>query len=439
MHLAMHTIFAASRKEPLADVLERIHAAIIAADFGEPHVQFALADSRGVSSVDRVLKRFPTLERFTKSFQPNPAVAAVKAISNNASPGSSAETIDFAILVEIARGVPRSFPFHSIGIQFPLPAFSDGAEIPATLVHQLPPPGISVSDRWWVNGRMRSVSALMIVDADVAAKKLPPIPDSIAAVLAACGKVKKRVQVPLVSAPAQQRPTIDTAAPEIAASIRAAVADYRSRIAEIVESAHLPHDLPPNQEAFTAGVTAGPKKPELVRAFTPMGYDCRGESGTFTLRRRTPGNLTAELMLDVGTWSNLVLAIFRVLGMVNGAGFKATLFLPVSRRAAVGGQYPMGGPERFRQIVDNLAALVAELDRTFVPAIEAISGPAPDWYKPENCGIRCRGHCGPFPAAGVVMNAIAPVKPPSIVAANHNRPSAIASSFRIPAIPNSTR
>ena len=384
MQLAMHTIFAASRKEPLADVLERIHAAIIKADFGEPQVQFALADSRGVSSVDRVLKRFPSLERFTKSIQPNPAVEAVKAISNNAGPGSSAEQIDFAILLEIARGVPRSFPFHSIGIQFPLPAFSDGTEIPATMVHQLPPPGISVSDRWWVSGRLRSVSALMIVDADSAAKKLPPLPDPIAAVLAACGKVKKRVQIPLVSAPAQQRPTIDTAAPEIAASIRAAVQDYRSRIAEIVESANLPNDLPPNQEAFTAGVTAGPKKPELVRAFTPMGYDCRGESGTFTLRRRTPGNLTVELILDVGTWSNMALAIFRVLGLVNGAGFKATLFLPVSRRAAVGGQYPMGGPERFRQIVDNLAALVAELDRTFVPAIEAISGPAPDWYKPEN-------------------------------------------------------
>lgn len=383
MHLAMLTTFAASRKEPLADVLERVHAAIIAADFGEPHVQFVLADSRGVSSVDRVPKRFPSLERFTKSLQPTPAVAAVKAISNRASPGTSAEAIDFAILLEIARGVPRSFPFHSIGIQFPVPAFSDGAELPATLVDPMPMPGISVSDRWWVNGRLRSVSALVIVDADPAAKKLPPLPDSIAAVLAACGKVKKTVQVPLVSAPAQQRPTIDAAAPEIAASIRAAVQDYRSRIAEIVESAQLPHDLPPNQEAFTSGVTAGPKKPELVRAFTPMGYDCRGESGTFTMRRRTPGNLTAELMLDVGTWSNMALAIFRVLGLVNGAGFKATLFLPVSRRAAVGGQYPMGDPERFRQIVDNLAALVAELDRTFVPAIEAISGPAPDWYKPE--------------------------------------------------------
>ena len=161
--------------------------------------------------------------------------------------------------------------------------------------------------------------------------------------------------------------------------------DYRTRISEVVERARLPHDLPPNQEAAAPlGMTAGPKKPELVRAFTAMGYDCRGESGTFTLRRRTSGNLTAELLLDVGTWSNRVMAIFRVQGLVNGIGFKATLILPVARQATVGSQYPMGGPERWRQIVDNLAALVAELDRSFVPAIEAISGPSPDWYRPEN-------------------------------------------------------
>jgi hypothetical protein len=41
-----------------------------------------------------------------------------------------------------------------------------------------------------------------------------------------------------------------------------------------------------------------------------MGYDCRGESGTFPLRRRTPADLTVELLLDVGTWSSLVISIF---------------------------------------------------------------------------------------------------------------------------------
>jgi hypothetical protein len=32
-----------------------------------------------------------------------------------------------------------------------------------------------------------------------------------------------------------------------------------------------------------------------------VGYDCQAEHSTFTLRRRTPGNLTVEIDLDVGT------------------------------------------------------------------------------------------------------------------------------------------
>ena len=39
--------------------------------------------------------------------------------------------------------------------------------------------------------------------------------------------------------------------------------------------------------------------------------------------------------------------------------------------------------DRWRQIVDNLAALVATLDRSFVPEIEAISGASPEWFRPE--------------------------------------------------------
>ena len=44
------------------------------------------------------------------------------------------------------------------------------------------------------------------------------------------------------------------------------------------------------------------------------------------------------------------------------------------------------GAHRFAPFGDDTCLIprVAELDRTFVPAIEAISGPAPDWYKPEN-------------------------------------------------------
>lgn len=97
---------------------------------------------------------------------------------------------------------------------------------------------------------------------------------------------------------------VASANPEAARAVQAITADYRARLQEIVERAALPHLLPaPGAEAHRdagPGVTAGPKKPVLERVFKPMGYTCRGESGSFTLRRRTAANLTVELHLDGG-------------------------------------------------------------------------------------------------------------------------------------------
>ena len=157
------------------------------------------------------------------------------------------------------------------------------------------------------------------------------------------------------------------------------VVDYRARMKEIVEKAGLPHDLPPAAEIRmqNLGVLAGPRKPALEAAFKPMGYNCRGGSGEFHLTRRTSGNLTVELYLDVGTWSHQATPIF----LVQGAGFKASLVLWVAPRAQ-GGQYPIGDAAQWQKIVDNLAAMVRELDRSFVPDIERAAGPTPAWYQP---------------------------------------------------------
>ena len=163
--------------------------------------------------------------------------------------------------------------------------------------------------------------------------------------------------------------------------------EYKAKMPEIVERANLPHDLPSNQEALATtrlGLASGPKKPELVRVFNLLGYDCRGESGTFTLRRRTAKNLTVELEFDVGTWSNSISAHLTVQAFAGGVGMGAMLVLPVAKRAMAGGQYPIGDQENWRKIVENLGALVTELDKSFVPAVEAVAGPAPEWFKPES-------------------------------------------------------
>jgi hypothetical protein len=68
--------------------------------------------------------------------------------------------------------------------------------------------------------------------------------------------------------------------------------------------------------------------------------------------------------------------------MVQGAGFKASLGIPVAVDGY--GQYPIGDAAQWQKIVDNLAALVRQLDRTFVPAIEQAAEPSPAWYQPPS-------------------------------------------------------
>lgn len=384
MRIALLTTFAASKKEPLATVMDQVRQAFLDAGLGEPAIQFNFGDApvgKFVSSVDRVLKRHPELERFVTSGSPAPGIPGARRISNGPLSPGAGECVPYATLQAIAAGVPRSFPFHSVAIHFYSPEFGhldSGAIRSAQMMA-----GVLLSDSWWVNGRNRSLSACTLVEADGGQEKLPSPAGAVAAVLAACGKVKRTVQAPMLSetAPAAGNPAgqpVAGAKPEAATAVKAIITDYRARRDEIVARAALPHELPEvGSEALRdteLGVTAGPKKPVLESVFKPMGYTCRGASGTFTLRRRTPSNLTVELYLDVGTWGHRVLAIFRVFGL----GFKGALPIPVSSTSPPTAQYPIGDAARWRKIVENLAAMVVELDRSLVPDIEAATGPSPE-------------------------------------------------------------
>src|SRR5262249_22142423 len=162
--------------------------------------------------------------------------------------------------------------------QFQTPAFGT-VTLPQRGVALGITPGITVADAWWVNGRQRSLVALTGVDADPTSMKLPSPSGPVAMVLAACGKAKSTVQAPLVEGPPARAASVPDPNPEVAATLTAIVRDYRAALGEAVDRAALPHDLPPAAEARTTtalGQTAGPKKPTLVRAFQPMGYDCKG-------------------------------------------------------------------------------------------------------------------------------------------------------------------
>jgi hypothetical protein len=374
MRIALHTPFAASKKEPLAEMAARVQQAFVDSGLGEPAIRFILLDTSGaksVSAIDRVLKRHPEMERFLEQRQLFGQGPGMRMLSNV----TTGEAAEYSTLQAIAGGVPRSYPFGSVALHFYTPEFGERLIGLPAMGHSYP--GVLITDSAWISGRQRSLSVYTVVEVEDGAKKLPPHPETVNAVLKALGKAKKTVQVPILAPGGGLTVSVPPANVD---AVKAVVADYRGRIKEIVAAAGLPHNLPPAAEIRmqNLGVTAGPRKPALVAAFKQMGYDCEGGRGEFHLRRRTAGNLTAELYLDVGTWSHSVTAIF----MVHGAGFKASLGVPVGLDAF--GQYPIGDAAQWQKIVDNLASLVRELEQSFVPAIEAAAGPSPAWYQPPS-------------------------------------------------------
>jgi hypothetical protein len=395
MLVGLVTTFRANRKEPLATVLARIHAAFRQSGEPDPQIEFVFADSGlpgRVSSVDRVLKRFPEMERFHATVDGIFGQPAFRQLSNQEGTTAENEVLDFPTLLAIAEGVPKSFPFHSIAIRFTGPCLGvlpPGFRPSLAALAQGVESGILVGDSWWIDGRSRSLQALAIVDVPATGKKLPPLPAAVQAIFAACGKTQKVNQVALgdSSAPSTASGTAatDAATPPAPTAdslqkIAALARDYRTRMPAILESNPLPHQLPPLADALKAnlGQNPGEKKPPLVADFQPLGFRVRGGSGVFTLRRKTPTNLTVELTIDVGTWSNLATAHYAILG----PGFSAGVPLPIAASAVGAPQYPIGDAAQWAKIVANLAALTQALDATLLPEVEALAGPVPEWFEP---------------------------------------------------------
>ena len=97
---------------------------------------------------------------------------------------------------------------------------------------------------WSDTTRNRYVAAMRVVEANPLEKKLPAPPAEVATLFAACGKVRKTVQMPMALAEAsvQSAAATQTDRLEKREAIRSVVREYRAKIPGMLEM--LPHDLP---------------------------------------------------------------------------------------------------------------------------------------------------------------------------------------------------
>jgi hypothetical protein len=111
MLVGLRTTFAESKKEPLASMINRPHQTFLNAGLGEPTLRFPLSNpplAGSVSSVGRVMNRFPEIARFLATGSPMAGFPGMRQPSN----ADSGHPIPFPSIEEIAAGVPRSLLFH---------------------------------------------------------------------------------------------------------------------------------------------------------------------------------------------------------------------------------------------------------------------------------------------------------------------------------------
>lgn len=373
MNVLVTNTYAIDRKATLGLLVRRALDAFAAAGIDQPTVALTLSDLpvASTSAVDRVIRRFPALAPFATAASP----AGLFGGGGRSLALEDASVLSRDEFLGLCDSVPRSYPCHMVTVTVHEPGSPAPTPLPgAAAAFQ---PGITITDMWWVNGRKRSLVSTFIVEGAAGARTLPSPPEPMAAALAALGKPRKAAQMvvgPGATAPSQDTPAAPAA--EIATRVAEAHATFRQRWPEVLAGLALPHDLAAEPPA-AIGAASGPKKPALSDAFKPRGYTIKGSSGTFTLTKRTAAGNTIELAFDVGTWSNTYLGFLTVVG----PGFRARLLLPANGSAEPR-QIPIGDSARWQRIVENLAVVVDEAERSFVPQIDAAAGSAPAWFAP---------------------------------------------------------
>lgn len=346
MLVRVENTYKLDKKERLGDTLRRLESLFQQAEVPynwEASFQESFGESSS-TALERFFKRYPQ-HRGLEQTVTIPGIIPYQLQSLSA----NQDTFPFALLCEVADGIPRSYPFP-----IAITNFTSNSSNPAT---------ITVALYSGALGRKATLTASYQTQIPDNAKAPAPPPSDLAPLFELLGKPAKSSRAPVEATPIDPRPLIEI------------IQTYRRRMLDISHEANLPHQLPPLQEALTVRAEPHPLKPTLVARFEPLGFSCKGGSGIFNLRRKTPGNHVIGLMLDVGTYSRLLTAQFEFFTL----GYRAVIPLPVAAGTNPP-QYPIGSPEQWAKLVDNLATLLLWLEPTLIRELEAAAPPAPSWF-----------------------------------------------------------
>ena len=355
---------------------------------------------------DKVMSRTSAIERLLKQYLELAPYAIeeyslsgekVRILSNlderwaQSNPRGATGYIDTDLLAKIADGIPN--PYHLMYSNFmfekipwvlggsiePMPGKSGGRKwsglFPEVCLPCLdtPFPGVVLKSKWWTSRRQISLHATIYVESPGLDCISPP-----ASSILTMGYLKQLGKIHLegmVFGLDDDEWQMITEATDKANRISE---ECRTHLPEILGKLQLPHILPGDPGRWEGSWLTSPHKEVLVSVFKPRQYRYQSKlsgQGVFILSKHTPNHNRLSLLFDVGSISHLCSSRIAI----NGPGWSSGIDLIVTPDQKHS-QYPIGGGDSWNCIVQNVAVLVDNLEKEYVPQIETLFPRTPKWF-----------------------------------------------------------
>ncbi|MEH6940228.1 hypothetical protein V7056_20640 [Bacillus sp. JJ664] len=382
MRLYQNFDYTLNKHDKMELIFENIEKVLIKNRKQDKHNYFFFSDftlKGHVSSVQRIVKKFPELAKFEIELEQDYAgeILKYKALTNLPSNFSyydhryyKADVFDnvsFEVLKEIAYGIPRSFPCHKALFLFSGIDWSYKNE-----EETLDGNSVMLINDWWTPKRSILLKAKVSMEVpDEKCSKLKSLPKEIEEAISSIGRIKRNSLECVFSL--EEKRKID----EIYEKCKQLL-DTKYKRSEILDLISFPFDL--SEEKFSTGAFNIPRKKTISKIVKKLGYNHlpkEGSSGFLVYGKLTENNNRIILEFDSGsTFYNL-----RCNVIIQGPGWEHSFMELPCIKNSYGDFFPISDENSLEKVVSNFGVVVDLLENKCFIDLEKLHGPAPKWFQ----------------------------------------------------------
>src|SRR5579884_1944737 len=308
-------VYRVDKNDDTGTLVERVATAIAQSGSPDHPISFLFSNAmlgRQRSALDYLIKSYPVFEPFRSAIAFPTAGASVitNVVPNGEIPEDSG--IPFTTMLEVARGIPKRFPFGmatfawrgvaALDLSASLPIADTAAGgMMGRILGRTGVPAITLLSGWGASKRSLDLTAVVRLHSTNAARGKPDLPDATRFLLESLGK-RKTDDVYALPEPGEAAEQTKEAMRGVDDAFRRARAELLARIAE------LPLEpLETRANAEQPGENAGSVREPLADALAPLGYAPlrgAGAPGLLVFAKRTAHNDELRVSVDRGTWSH---------------------------------------------------------------------------------------------------------------------------------------